>query len=56
MCSLVVGTGDRFKSLLAGSIPDLELDGFPLEIKGSDLEIHSNCGQEALVEDIIGET
>jgi hypothetical protein len=41
---------------LASSIPDLKLDSSVVEVKGSDFEIDTNSGKEALIEDVIGES
>ena len=51
--SLVVGGCDGLESLLSCSIPDLQLNCLAIQIEGPDLEIDSDCGQEALVEDVV---
>lgn len=42
----VVGRGNGTETLLACSIPDLQLDALSIELNGSDLEIDSNGGDE----------
>ena len=54
--SLVVGRGDGLESLLAGGVPDLQFHGLSLEVEGSDFEVDSDGREEALVENVIGES
>ena len=62
MGAFVVGGGDRLESgetglpLLAGGIPDLELDAFVVDFQLSDSEVHADGRQEALVEHVVSET
>ena len=59
--TFVVRRGDGFESgestvpLLAGGIPDLELDAFVVDLELSDSEVDADSRQEALVEYIVGE-
>lgn len=46
MGAFVVGGGDGFESLLAGGVPDLELDGVSASLEGSDFEVDADGGQE----------
>eukprot|EP00356_Strombidium_inclinatum_P002656 CAMPEP_0170478604 /NCGR_PEP_ID=MMETSP0208-20121228/73_1 /TAXON_ID=197538 /ORGANISM="Strombidium inclinatum, Strain S3" /LENGTH=110 /DNA_ID=CAMNT_0010750893 /DNA_START=364 /DNA_END=696 /DNA_ORIENTATION=+ len=54
--TLVVAGGDGLESLLASSIPDLELNGLAVDVDGSDLEIDTDGGHEVLVEHVVSET
>jgi hypothetical protein len=47
VCALVVGGSDGFEAFLAGSVPDLELDGAPAGLEGADLEVYADGGEEA---------
>lgn len=42
----VVGGGDGSEALLAGGIPDLQLDALPIELNGPDLEVDSDGGDK----------
>ncbi len=44
--SLVVRSSDSFEPFLAGSVPDLKLNGAASRLESSDLEINSNSWQE----------
>jgi hypothetical protein len=44
--SLVVGGGDGLEPFLAGSVPDLQLDGASSRLEGPDLEVDADRGQE----------
>lgn len=54
--TLIVRRSDGFESFLTSSVPDLELHSLALDIEGSNFEVDSNRGQEAIIEDIVGET
>jgi hypothetical protein len=54
--SFVVCGSDCFELFLACSVPDLKFDNTSSCFKGSDFEVYSNGGKEALVEDIIGKS
>lgn len=47
MGPFVVGGGDGLEPLLAGSVPDLELDCGPIGVEGSDFKINTDGWQEA---------
>jgi hypothetical protein len=47
MGTLVIRSSDGFKSLLSGGVPDLKFDGVSSSFEGSDLEIDTDGGQEA---------
>lgn len=44
----VVGRGDGPKPLLAGRVPDLELDGLAVQIDGPNFEVHTDGADVAL--------
>jgi hypothetical protein len=56
MRSSVVRRSDGSETLLASSIPDLQLDGFPIEFKRADLEINTDSADVALRVRVIGKT
>jgi hypothetical protein len=56
MRSSVVRRSDGSETLLASSIPDLQLDGFPIELKRTDLEINTDSADVALRVRVIGKT
>ena len=47
MRSLVVGGSDGLEALLAGSVPDLQLDSAATGLESPDLEVDSDCWEEA---------
>lgn len=51
----VVGGGDGLEALLAGGVPDLELDQLPVELDRADLEVDPDGGDEGRVEGVLGE-
>ena len=53
MGALVVGRGNGFKAFLAGSVPDLELDGLAVDINSPDLEVNTDSGHEVLSEEVV---
>ena len=53
MGALVITAGDGLESLLARSIPDLQFYGFAVDINCSNFEIHTNCGHEVVIENIV---
>ena len=53
MGTLIITTGDGFKSLLTGSIPNLEFNGLSIDINGSDFEVNTDGRHEVVVEHII---
>jgi hypothetical protein len=38
---------------LAGSVPDLELDGLAVDINSPDLEVNTDSGHEVLSEEVV---
>ena len=54
--SLIVAASDGFESLLARGVPDLQFDGFPIDIDGSNFEVDSDGGHEIISEDVVGES
>lgn len=42
----IVGGGDGAESLLAGGVPDLQLDTLSIELNGPDLEVDADGGDE----------
>lgn len=42
----VVCGGDGAEALLAGRVPDLQLDALAIEVNGANLEIYTNGGDE----------
>lgn len=56
MGTFVVRTGDSLESLLASCVPDLKFDSLVVEIESTDFEVNSDCGEETVREDVIGET
>jgi hypothetical protein len=42
----VVGSGDGAEALLAGGIPDLQLDALAIQLDGSDLEVDADGRDE----------
>lgn len=51
----VVGGGDGAEALLAGRVPDLELDALSIELNGPDLEVNANGGDEGRREGVLAE-
>ncbi len=51
----VVGGGDGPKALLAGRVPNLELDALAVEVDDADLEVDPDRGDERVVEGVLGE-
>ena len=56
MSATVVARSDCFEAVLAGRIPDLQLDRLAVDLDSADLEIDTDGGHEVLVEDVIGKT
>ena len=66
--ALVVAARDGLKALLAGSVPNLELNGLSVDIDGSDFlqtrlareggtyEVDSDCGHEVVCEHVVSES
>jgi hypothetical protein len=53
--ALVVGAGDGPEALLAGCVPDLELNHLAVDIHGLEPEVDPNGGQVVLVELVVSE-
>ena len=53
MGALVITAGDGLESLLACGIPDLQFYRFAVHINSSNLEIHTNCRHEVVIENVI---
>lgn len=53
MSTLIITTSDCFKSLLTGSIPNLEFNSLSININCSDFEVYTNGGHEIIIEYII---
>ena len=53
MGALVVTRCDRLESLLASSIPDLQLADLLVDVDGANLEVDSNCWHKVLLEVVI---
>lgn len=51
----VVGGGDGPEALLAGGVPDLELDALAIELDGADLEVDADGGDEGGGEGVLAE-
>lgn len=51
----VVGGGDGAEALLAGRIPDLQLDALAVELDGPDLEVDADSGDEGRGEGVLAE-
>jgi len=45
--------GDGLESLLAGSVPNLELDSFPVHVHGAYFKVDANGGDEAWRERVV---
>ncbi len=56
VCALVIAAGDRLEALLAGGVPNLQLDGLAVNLDGADLEVDSDGGHEVVSEDIVCES
>ena len=56
LTSSVICTGNSSESLLTGSIPNLELDVFVVDLDSFEAEVHSNSGQVVLRELVLDET
>ena len=54
--ALVVGRGDGLEALLAGGVPDLQLDGLSVDLDSTDLEVNANSGHEVVCEHVVSET
>ncbi len=46
---------DCSKPLLSGRVPDLQLDGFAVELDRADLEVHADSADVALGVGVVGE-
>ena len=51
--TFVVGIGDCAVALLAGSVPNLQLDRRLVDLEGAEAEVHSDCAQVVLLKAII---
>ena len=51
--TFIITASDGFKSLLTGSIPNLEFNGLSIHINGSNFEVNTNCRHEIIIEYII---
>ena len=51
----VVGGGDGAEALLAGRVPDLQLDALAIELDGPDLEVDADGGDEGRGEGVLAE-
>ena len=51
----VVGRGDGPEALLAGGVPDLQLDALAVELDGPDLEVDADGGDEGGGERVLTE-
>lgn len=56
MGSLVVGGSDRFKALLASSVPNLQLAHFLVRVNRANLKVHTDRRLEILLELVISKT
>ena len=54
--TFVVCVGDGSESLLAGGVPDLELDVFVVDVEGFEAEVYADCCHVVLGELVVGET
>jgi len=54
--ALVVAAGDSLEALLAGGVPNLELDGLSVNLDRPDLEVHADCWHEVVCENVVGES
>ena len=54
--ALVIAGGDGLEAFLAGSVPNLELNLFRVNIDSLDLEVHTNCGHEVVCEHVFRKT
>lgn len=52
----VVRGGDGAEALLAGGVPNLELDGLAIELDGADLEVDADGGDVRFRVGVVGET
>ena len=55
LSSPVVGRSDCPEPLLTCSVPNLQFDGFSVQLDSSDFEINPNCGNVRLCVGIVGE-
>jgi hypothetical protein len=51
--ALVVACGDGLETFLTSSVPNLELDGLSIHFIIANLEVDSDGGHEAVIEQII---
>ena len=51
--TLIITAGDGLESLLTSGIPNLQFDLLSVHVDRSDFEVHSDCGHEIIVENII---
>lgn len=51
----VVGGGDGTEALLAGGVPDLQLNALSIELNGPDLEVDADSGDEGRGEGVFAE-
>ena len=55
MGSAVVAAGDRAEALLAGGVPDLKLTRLAVQVKRTDLEVHTDGADVTLGVRVVGE-
>ena len=51
--TFIITTCNCFKSLLTGSIPNLQFNCLSINIDCSDFEVHTNSGHEIIIENVI---
>jgi len=54
--STIIGRGDCTETLLASSVPDLELDRLAVELDSADLKVHTNSADVALCVRVVRKT
>ena len=53
MSTLIITTSDGLESLLTCSIPNLEFNGFSINVNGSNFEVDTNGWHEIIIENVI---
>ena len=56
VCASIVARRDSLETILTSGIPNLQLDGLTVDLDRANLEVDTNGGHEAIMEDIIGES
>lgn len=54
--ALVVAGSDGLETLLAGSVPDLQLADLLVDVDGANLEVDSDCWHKVLLEVVISDS